>query len=181
MKNKSNQPNPHRSKNYVRNLVLMAIFAALSIILTRYLSLMLMGGTVRLGFGSIPIIFSGMVLGPVAGGIVGVVSDLLGILLSPQGQFHPGFTLSAALTGIIPGLVVMLMKNRKSLLTISVANISVYVLVSLVLNTLWLSQLYGKAFIALLPSRALFQGIVTVASIILIKVLIRTTDSLNKE
>jgi ECF transporter S component (folate family) len=162
----------------VKMLVLMSLFIALSIVLTRFASIMLAGGTIRLGFGSLPIIFSGLLLGPFAGGIVGLVADLLGVAVINQGVFHIGFTLSSMLTGIIPGLVVMAFRNRK-IAAIVVSNVLVYIIVSLVLNTIWVSQLFGKAFVVLLPSRAISQGIVTVISIFLISILMKVTEKLK--
>ena len=151
----------------------MALFAAISIVFTRYASVMIDDGTVRLGFGSIPIIFSGMILGPLAGAFIGIVADLLGILISPQGAFHPGLTLSSALTGLIPGLVVLILKNRGFLAAL-ISNLLVYLIVSLALNTLWISQLYGTPYLVLLPTRAIWQGLITVGSIAIITILLKS-------
>jgi len=160
----------NHSKLTTRKLVLAAIFVAMSIILTRVGSIMLFGGAVRLGFGRIPIVLSSILLGPLAGGLTGLVSDLIGFMLNPMGgAFHPGFTLSATLTGIIPGLVVAIAsKNKFSLLNITIANVLVSLIVSLGLNTLWLTQLLGQAFFVLLPWRIVSSGILTVISIFII-------------
>ena len=92
----------------VRNLVLMAILAAIGVVLKSYFSFMAFDNQVRLGFGDIPTFFAGMALGPVAGGIVGVLNDLLSLILAPKGAPFIGFTISSALRGIIPGLVVLI-------------------------------------------------------------------------
>ncbi len=163
-----------------KKLVLASFLAALNIILTRFASIMLAGGSIRLGFGSIPLILSGILLGPFGGALTGVVSDLLGVLILSQGAFHPGFTLSSALTCIIPGLVVMIHpKKRFSFTTIAISNILVYVVISLGLNSYWLSQLFGDAFIAVMAGRALAQGIVTVISTFLIYGLCKYIKVLN--
>lgn len=163
-----------------KKLVVASLLAGLSIILTRFASIMLAGGTIRLGFGSLPLILSGIVLGPFAGALTGIVSDLLGVLIMSQGSFHPGFTLSAALTGMIPALVVMASPKKKfSFATIAIANLLVYVVVSLGLNSYWLSQLFGRAFIVLVSGRALAQGIVAVISTFLIYGLCKTIKHLD--
>lgn len=167
-----------QKNNYLRRLVLIGLFSAISIVLTRFASVMLAGGTIRLGFGNIPIIFTGILLGPVAGGITGVISDLIGVLIAPQGKFHPGLTISAALIGIIPGLVAHLTGKRDSLFTVCTANILVYIIVALGLNTYWISQLVGKAFLILLPARAISGGIVTVFSIVIIYILLKRTKGI---
>jgi len=95
-------------------IVKAALLATVSIVLTRFLSLMLMLGglpALRVGFGSIPLIISGMMFGPLVGGLTGVVADLTGFLINPMdGTFFPGFTLTAALYGVISGV---LFKNLK--------------------------------------------------------------------
>ncbi len=156
----------------------MSVLVAISIVLTRYASIMLFGGTVRLGFGNIPIIFAGLLLGPWAGALTGIVSDLIGVMLNPQGTFHLGFTLSSALTGIIPGLVAMFFR-RKSFRCILISNLLVYLVVSLLLNTLWLSQLYGKAFLVLLPGRILTHGMTSAISIAMITFLMISIKHIN--
>lgn len=155
-----------------RKLVIASILCSISVVLTRYMSVMIMENTVRLGFGNIPIILSGMLLGPFAGGLTGIASDIIGVMLNPMGSFHPGFTLSGALTGIIPGIIAGFGRKNKLSLTKNIAShISVYLLISLLLNTYWLSQLMGRAFMVLLPNRVIGGGITTLASIIVILLL----------
>ncbi|WP_051531041.1 folate family ECF transporter S component [Clostridiisalibacter paucivorans] len=96
-------------------LVGSSLLTGISIILTRFFSVIvpLVGlPALRIGFGSIPIMISGILFGPIAGGLTGIVADLLGVIINPQGAFFPGFTLSAALTGIIPGVLVKMFENR---------------------------------------------------------------------
>ncbi len=90
-------------------LVKAGFLATVSIVLTRFFSLMIpLGGlpALRVGFGSIPLIMAGMMFGPVVGGITGIVADVVGYMINPMGgTFFPGFTLTAALYGIISGLL----------------------------------------------------------------------------
>lgn len=94
-------------KNYfsARTLSYLAMFVALSVVLN----------TLRVGpisFGGFPIIYGGLALGPVYGFIIGLVSDLLGFLVRPSGNgFNLAFTLTSALTGAIPVLVLRLFGN----------------------------------------------------------------------
>ncbi len=115
---------------------------------------------VRISFGDVPIILSGLLFGPLAGALAGVASDTIGaIFLSPFGYF-PGFTLSAALTGAIPPLVLSLFKAKD--LKISHIFIAIFitdVVVSFFLNTLWLNMMTGKAFLVLLPARLITRAI----------------------
>jgi len=143
-------------KNPVRKIVYAGVFIALNIILTRLFSYSVkIGGItgVRLNVGEVPLVLSGILLGPVYGGITGAAADLLGFPINPQGAYFPGFTLSAALMGLVPGLYGKLIKGKWSLLHISLAVIVTTVLTSTVLNTLWVYILSGKAVAVLLPPR----------------------------
>ena len=148
----------------VQDLVKGAFLAALSIVLTRFLSFIYLE-TIRIGFGGIPIILSGLLFGPVVGGITGVAADLIGVLINPMGTPHLGFTLTSALEGIIPGILsIYFMKHYKNGRPFTFLRILLTVLLvvmgsSLILNTIWLSQLYGKGFMVLLPPRIISAAI----------------------
>lgn len=158
----------------VKNLVLLSVLSAISIILTRFLSIMLFGGAIRLGFGNVPIIFAGIILGPLAGGMTGVISDLIGVLINPMGSFHLGFTLSAALTGMMPGFITMLTKKGNAAFSIALSLIADYALIAVLLNTFWLKYLLGQAYLAILPGRVLVQGIIYATSYLIIYILVST-------
>ena len=163
-----------RGKPSLKVLVVCSFLAAISIVLTRYGSIMLAGGSIRLGFGNLPIVFAGLLLGPFAGGLTGLVGDLLGFVMAPQGTFHPGFTISSVLTGVIPGMVARYGGgDRFSPRVVITACVLVYLLIGLGLNTLWLTHLLGQAFLVLLPARAVSQGIVTAITIMILLFLSR--------
>lgn len=169
------------NKLTTRTLVLSAIFASMNIILTRAGAIMLFGGAVRLSFGKIPLILSGLFLGPFAGALAGLVGDVLGVIINSHGapMIHPGFTLSSVLTGAIPGIIVILSrKNRSSLFNVIVSNIVVLILVNLLLDTLWLAQMYGNPYTVVFHTRLIPHIAIAVINIIvtypLIKSLIKT-------
>lgn len=174
-----------------RIMVKAALLTALSIVMTRFLYFFVpLAGmpTLRISFGEIPIMMSGLMFGPLVGGITGLVADLVGVLINPQGAFHPGFTLSSILWGAIPGLFLLIFKrseNYESTYSFKKIFISVlvsFVVISLTLNTIWLKHLYGTGFIALLPGRLLNAAVsVPLQSVIIttlfkyLKSIIRTT------
>lgn len=163
-------------------MVKAALLTALSVILTRFFSVMILP-TVRVGFGSIPLGMAGIMFGPVVGGVVGFVSDIIGVLILPQGAFHPGFTLSSILQGVIPGLIFLMIRKTagtKDLITfkrIFATEVIVQLIIGVFLNTIWLSGLYGKGFFVLLPNRliniTLALAVNTVISYNLLKQLYR--------
>ena len=146
----------HLSTRQAANLGLLT---AISIVLTRVFGLIIPVagvGALRLSFGEIPLILAGVLFGPWAGALTGVASDLIGYLINSHGgAFFPGFALSAALTGFIPGL--LLHKHRQKLLLGQVGGTVVItdLITGVFLNTLWLTILYGQGFFVILPMRLL--------------------------
>ncbi len=100
-----------------RNITLMALFSAISIVLTRFAAITIpLGGfpSFSLELGGIPIALGGIILGPFAGGIIGLVSDLVGYLINDRGGvFFLGFTFNSILTGVIPGIICMIFNKEK--------------------------------------------------------------------
>lgn len=156
--------NTNRKKIDTNTMVKAAFLAALSIVLTRFLSIMLpIAGlpTIRIGFGGVPIFISGILFGPTVGGITGIVADLIGVLINPMGPYHPGFTFSAFLNGAIPGIFAIYFRKRPingSFITFKrILMVEIFLGISngIFLNTLWLTQILGKGFLILVPARAI--------------------------
>ncbi|NMB13312.1 MAG: folate family ECF transporter S component, partial [Firmicutes bacterium] len=85
----------------------------------------------------------------------GALADFIGAILFPIGPYFPGFTLSAAMSGFIPAVVLRLFpKGETGFWPILLATFVRGLVVS-VLNTLWLAILSNKAMWVLLPPRLL--------------------------
>lgn len=156
--------NSKKSRMDTRTMVKAGFLTAISIVLTRFMYFFVpLAGfpALRISFGEVPIMMSGLLFGPIVGGVTGVAADLIGILVNSQGAFHPGFTLSSMLWGVIPGLFAILFKKSKSyektysFMNVFIAVFVSFVVISLGLNTLWLSTMFGKGFVVLLPGRVL--------------------------
>lgn len=135
----------------------MGLLIALSIILTRVASLRIaIGGVegIRIGLGGLPIILGGVLFGPLSGGLVGAISDLVGYFINPMGAYMPHFTLISALTGIIPALVLKLsQKNEPNVLELGTAIAVGQIITSLVLIPYFLHTLFGLPWKILIPPR----------------------------
>jgi ECF transporter S component (folate family) len=86
-----------------RRLTTMAIFIALQIVLARFAGIQVSEG-LRVSFEAIPIILAGIWLGPMAGLVVGLLSDLVGTLISGYGVYFPPLAITPILNGVLPGL-----------------------------------------------------------------------------
>lgn len=138
----------------VDGLVKAGVLAALSIVLSRFLGFFITP-TMKISFGTLPLMISGMMLGPVLGGLTGIVSDLIGVMINAGGTPHLGFTFGAFLTGAIPGLISLYCKKKNISIKIEVLIIIalVYGISHNFLTPLWLSQLYETPYKILLVSR----------------------------
>lgn len=65
----------------------------------------------RINFASIPLMLSGIILGPATGLVAGAAADIINFMVKPGGPFFPGFTLVSALSGFIPGLIYKYIKR----------------------------------------------------------------------
>ena len=118
--------------DHIQKIALSGLLLALTIIFTRFLSIQNIPiiPFVRISLGPCLIIFSSLLLGPIYGGIVGGLSDILGIVLVPSALgygINPFFTVVYTLLGVLPWVVYQLVKkikNEKILYFLSVGTLS---------------------------------------------------------
>lgn len=151
----------HKRRLSTKHIVYYAILMALNVVLTRVGSIRIGGGgveLVRIGFGGYPIIFAGIAFGPLAGGIVGTIGDIVGYFMSPMGPYMPHFTMTAALTGIIPGIIMMLFKeNKNSFWELLVAIGIGQIITSVLLVPYFMKILFSIPLVTTIPGRAVSQ------------------------
>ena len=92
----------NESRISVRTLTAMALLIAMSIVFSRVLSIST--GFVRFNLGSLPVLLAGILFGPWAGFVVGMVADIIGGVLAGY-AINPLITLGAASIGLVGGLV----------------------------------------------------------------------------
>ena len=131
---------------------------------------------IRLQF--LPVAAEGMLFGPLYGGILGGLSDILCYIVRPTGAFFPGFTVSAIIQGVIYGL--MLRKNQGIGRIIATQALDT-VIISLILNPIWLMMLYRSGFIALFTGRLLKVLILFPINTALLAVLIPVVVKIEKK
>lgn len=156
----------------VKTLTLSGMFIALSVILG-FLNLPI-NQFIEIRFGSLMLAVSGMLLGPGISSVIGALSDIIAFIVKPTGPFFPGFTISAAISGIIFGF--LLHKKEITIWRIFFAECIHTLIVGFILNSLWLSILYGNGFIAVVSSRALKEIIMLPVNTILLTLIIKSTS-----
>ena len=138
-----------------RTIATCAMLAAVAIVLG-YFSIEL-GSSLRIGFSSIPNRLVDYLFGPVVGAYFGGLLDIIKYIIKPTGTFFPGVTFNAMLAGLSCGSI--LYGRKLTLWRVFLAKFLVIMICNVFFNTLWISILYGKAFMVLLPVR-LFKNLV---------------------
>ncbi len=134
----------------LRNVVFCGLMAAIAVALG-YLTSIQLGPYIKIGFSGYPNQVVACFFGPAVGAIFGAVLDVLKWFIKPTGAFFPGFTISAALGGIIYGFAFY--KKKITVARVFVAHLIVTIFVNIFLNTLWLTMFYDQAVMAILPMR----------------------------
>ncbi len=118
------------------------------------------GGLFRVTFENLPIILSGILFGPIVGGIVGVATDLISYLLSAQ-IYPPNLivTLGAALIGVTAGVVSKYIVKKTGFVQIIMAEISAHTIGSLIVKSIGLYQFYGIAVLWRIPLYAVIVAV----------------------
>ena len=153
----------------IPSIVVMATLVAMDGVLSRVLSYSVWD--MKIGFAFLPVVIAAIVLGPVRAAIVAALADFLGAILFPIGAYFPGFTLTAALVGILYGL--FLHKDQpfwKILISVSIHQL----ILSLLLNTYWISVLYDSPFTALMVTRLLQCAVMIPVELLVIGLMVKT-------
>lgn len=128
-------------------MVRLALFAAISIVLGKFLQIPI-GESIRISFENLSLIFAGYLYGPVAGILCAVVADLLGCLLKAY-TVNPIITLGAAVIGLLAGLFGKkgVLKTPNLALAVATAHISG----SMIIKSIGLHIYYATPWVGLLP------------------------------
>ncbi len=184
-----------KEMRYLLTIVVCGMMAALAIVLSATTSVYIPGTTMKVGFSGLPNRAVDFLYGPVVGCIFGGVMDIVKFFIKPDGAFFPGYTLTAMLGGLIYGTFFYrlhikqptdgsvrgwIKANLKSLFLIFIAEILVKVFCNMGLNTLWSAMFTGKAYLALLPSRALKNLIQIPIDTVLHFVLIKMVQQMKR-
>ncbi|UUX33167.1 folate family ECF transporter S component [Fundicoccus culcitae] len=149
------------------NITVLGVVLAFRILIT-FVPAFSVGNYVEIGIGFIGAALTGALFGPWYAMIVSVANDL--ITTSMQGyQFFIGFTLSAALGGLIYGY--MLWRKEITWKRVFTTVLIITLVVNLGLNSLWIRIMYGQAWIAFMPARIAKNAVSLVLNTVILKLL----------
>ncbi len=150
----------------VKILIFAALMSALSGVL-KFLAPT--GDTWRISFENFPIIFSGIVLGPVTASAVGIASDLLGCLFRGF-AINPFITLASMCIGLVSGTVFKLFKKYK-ITGIVFSVVLAHLIGNVIIKTIALAAMFGTPFVVLLIERTGAYALTALAETLIIIIL----------
>ena len=161
----------------VHNICCIAMLVALNIILTRVFSIRISFEGIegiRIGFGTLPVILAGLLLGGKQGFITGVIGDLIGFQLNPSGFYLPTFTLVAGMNGMLAPFMIRWFCNgiislKKLVIVIGINNI----ITSLILTPFLLQLHFGIPVVVTMPGRLIAQAILIPCMAMMVNILIK--------
>ena len=163
-----------------RKIVIAALMAALSGILAGPLGFKVAIGGIysqNISFGVVPIIFAGILLGPLYAGIAGGIADILkAVVLSPAGAYTPFFTITYILVGVIPGLLARKMKTRPGYIKVLGIVAVTQIICSMGLNSFFMIVIFNAGGLAILPPRIITQVILIPVFAVLIHLFITASE-----
>ncbi len=144
-----------KKQKLIIKIAVTALLVAATTILNRMGSIVT--ADIKIGFSFVPIMVCGMMFGPLWGGVCGGLGDLLAAILIPVGVPHPMITVTAFLSGVLYGLLGKIAENTEKKFVFSGLALSVVVfekiVCTLLLNSLWISQLTGLPYFTQLLTR----------------------------
>lgn len=157
------------SKN--KKIILAGLLLAMSIILSRFLSIKT--PIVTIGFSFVPTMLCAIWLGPKWTILINVLADLIGATLFPFGSYFIGYTITTAVAGAIYGWLLYKKEentytDKQFVVRVILASILVTIIANIGLNTLWISITTGKAFMVLISARIVKEVIMIPIKVIVI-------------
>ena len=161
-----------------RLTVTLSALSAIGIILGKFLAFNVTD-FMRFSLENITIIFTGIVFGPLFGGIVGAVQDLVGCIAVGY-AINPIITLGSALIGVTSGYIFRLGKRLPLGIRIALSVLPSHALGSVLVKTLGLSIFYSLPFGITALWRILNYAIVGSAEIALLLTLLKSKQLLSQ-
>ena len=141
-----------RSKN-IKVLTISAMMIALSAVIgyvCKTIPVLNLGTGLRITFENLPIIIAGIMFGPVVGGCVGCVADLLSCLFSGQAPL-PWVLVGSISVGVVAGLSSRFIVRKNGILKLIVSELLAHLVGSMIIKTIALYTIFGPIVLFRIP------------------------------
>ncbi len=138
----------------VKTMAVASMLTAMSVVIGIFCKTLLNfgGGLYRVTFENLPILISGIMFGPIVGGVVGLAADIISYLLSPQiYPINPIVTLGAFSVGLVSGVFSRYIVKKRGYARIIFSSLFAHVVGSMIIKPIGLFQFYGWAVLWRVP------------------------------
>ncbi|HJC54705.1 MAG TPA: folate family ECF transporter S component [Candidatus Gemmiger stercoravium] len=160
-----------------RTLATAAVLSAVHLVLNQFT--IPVSQLLEVGFDFLAVAAIGYLCGPWVAGLSGIVTDLLGYILRPNGPYFPGWTLSAILVGVLYGL--WLYRRPIKLWRVVLCKLNMVLLFNFLLTPLWLHITYGQSFVVLSSLRLVKNVIKFPLDILLLMLVLKTCERVRAD
>ncbi len=161
----------------VQMMVVLAMMIALEVVLSRLLAIPV-GDSLKFAFNFVPVVVAAYLYGPVASLIVAAVGDLIGSLIFPVGAYFPGFTATAALTGLCFGLF---LNNNRRLWRIIISVVIIQVALTIFLDSVWFMIYFGTPYWVAVATRAVKAGVMVAVQCVSLAIILPIMERVRKQ
>ncbi len=138
----------------VKTMAAAAMLTAMSVVIGIFCKTLLNfgGGLYRVTFENLPILISGIMFGPIVGGIVGLATDIISYLLSPQMYpINPIVTVGAFSIGLVSGVFSRYIFKKRGYTRIILSSAFAHIVGSMIIKPIGLFQFYSWAVLWRVP------------------------------
>lgn len=165
-------------KSTTEKIAISGILVALDVLLTRVLAFNT--PIMKIGLGFLAVALCGALFGPCWAAVCGALADIAGSLIFPTGAYFPGFTLTAALTGAVFGLLLRPYSKKRAVIAAVVNTVAI----SYLANTYLISVISGTAYKELLAARGVQPAFMIPIQVIMLTavlpVIARQTEKISQ-
>ena len=158
-------------------MVILAMMIALEVVLSRWLTIWV-SDNLKFAFNFVPVAVVAYLYGPFASLLVAAVGDLIGSLLYAVGPYFPGFTVTAALTGLCFGLF---LHNKRNFWRILISVVIIQVVLTVFLDSLWFMICYGTPYFASVLTRTIKAGVMVVVQCLTLVLILPIMERIKKQ
>lgn len=140
-----------KNRQSIRTITTAAMMVAVGVVIGLVCKTTLdFGGIFRITFENVPVILSGILYGPIIGGAVGVLVDLLSCLSSGQSPL-PLVAVGSASIGIVSGVVSKYVVKKKGNKQIIISGAAAHIIGSMIIKVIGLWEIYQYSALFRIP------------------------------
>ena len=140
-----------------RDLCFMAMLVATTLMLSAISGYLRIGDAIKFNISFISVYVGAALYGPLAGGVIAAMADIISFLINPTGAFIPVFTIMEFVNGFLFGLFLYMNTGQRRKLPRVLVTALICTLLQFCVNMFWrtyeLSSLYKSPFWTLFATR----------------------------